>query len=163
MVFGYSGYGKPSLPGDIEFNLSHAGGIALLAICQARRIGVDIEAFRPNVKCEQLAKHFFSPAEVAALMAVCDEQRRAAFFACWTRKEAYVKALGKGLSMPLDAFDVSLTPGVRPRLIADRDNPATELGWRLEALTPAAGFAAALAVERPTTRIWLGDWDLAEG
>ena len=96
---------------DSAFNLSHSHGIALYALTRGREIGVDIEYFRPDVEAGKLAERFFSPREAAVLRALPEHLRREGFFNCWTRKEAYIKAEGKGMAIPLSAFDVSLTPG----------------------------------------------------
>jgi 4'-phosphopantetheinyl transferase len=161
--FSYNGYGKPDLCGSalgkgLSFNLSHTAGLALLGVCLGRRIGVDVEAIRDNVKCEQLAERFFSAQEAAELLALPDADRRAAFFRCWTRKESYIKALGRGLSMPLESFDVSLHPSQPARLVAVRDDPGEVDRWHVVALTPAAGYEAAMFVERPIHASWFGAW-----
>lgn len=106
VVFDYGPNGKPAVAGGPSFNLSHAGGIACLAVHADQPLGVDIEAHREIER--DVAKRFFSPVEYAALMALPEADRKAAFFRCWTRKEAVIKALGGGLSIPLGAFDVSL-------------------------------------------------------
>ena len=106
IAFTYGPQGKPSLPGGPFFNLSHAGGIACLAVHEGIDLGVDIEAFR--TVDDGLAERFFSASEVAELQALPGAQQQTGFFRCWTRKEAVIKALGGGLSIPLDAFDVTL-------------------------------------------------------
>jgi 4'-phosphopantetheinyl transferase len=169
--FEYNGYGKPSLaattgpaphpggePLDLRFNLSHSGQWALLAVALGRELGVDIEAIRPEWEFEKLAEHFFSAAEVAALMSTPDTARRRAFFSCWTRKEAYIKALGRGLAVPLDSFDVSLAPGLPAELLAVRDLPLEPARWLMTALEPARDYLGALCVERPIDAIWQGEW-----
>ncbi len=159
--FEYGPYGKPALAGEprgLRFNVSHSGDLALVAVTRGQEIGIDVEAVRPERADEQLARRFFSPREVAALLALPEAERGAAFFACWTRKEAYIKARGDGLSIPLDAFDVSLAPGEACALLrASGDDPAR---WALRALDTGPGYAAALAVEghgwRLSTRRWEG-------
>lgn len=149
--FVYSEYGKPSLPGSgqnpLSFNLSHSGGIGLLAFVWGRGIGVDVERVRLDIEHEQIAEHFFSPSERAALRQTPVGLRPLAFFNCWTRKEAYLKAYGQGLSLPLDQFDVSLTPGEPARLLATRHAPAEAERWKLLHLEPGPGYVGALAVE----------------
>ena len=112
--FTYNAFGKPNLdlPSGswLKFNLSHAGKLALLAVTAGRELGVDLELIRPGMAQELIPEQFFSPSEVESLRGLPEEHQDAAFFACWTRKEAYVKAKGKGLSIPLDEFDVSLAP-----------------------------------------------------
>ena len=113
--FAYSPEGKPSLAGRpaddfLEFNLAHSEDVALLAVGRGRRIGVDLERIRDERDTDEIAERFFSRDEVRALRALAPDQRRKAFFSCWTRKEAYVKARGDGLSMPLSSFSMSLAP-----------------------------------------------------
>ena len=104
--FDYGPQGKPHLPDGPMFNLSHSGGLACLAIHPTQEVGADIEAFRPVE--DGIAERFFSAAENRTLAALPLSEREAGFFRCWTRKEAVIKALGGGLSIPLDAFDVTL-------------------------------------------------------
>jgi 4'-phosphopantetheinyl transferase len=112
--------------GGLHFNLSHSAevpskaGVALFAFALGQEIGVDVEWMRPDLDFEALARRYFSAAEQKELFALPEEQHLLAFFNCWTRKEAYIKAQGQGLSLPLDEFDVSLTPGEPPRLLAVR-------------------------------------------
>lgn len=132
--------GKPFLPDDphLAFNLSHSHGLALLATSRGGAIGCDIEWRNPELACPRVAERLFAPQECERLMALPPEQWIAGFYNCWTRKEAYVKALGLGLSYPLDTFTVSVTPGEPARFITD------EPGWTLTAFEPAPGFQAAL-------------------
>ncbi len=151
--FSYSPYGKPSLAGGVEgedalrFNLSHARSLALFAVTRGRELGVDIEYIRTDLADERIAEQFFSPREVAALRALSAKMRREAFFNCWTRKEAYIKARGEGLSLPLDQFDVSLAPGEPAALLNTLGNPQEARRWSLQKLDPGIGYVAALAVE----------------
>ncbi len=159
--FGYGPYGKPTLAdGDdgLHFNVSHAAGLALYAVTRRRAVGVDLEAIRPGVVDEPIAERFFSPGEVAALRALPAARQAQAFFDCWTRKEAFVKARGEGLSLPLDQFDVSLAPSEPARLLRTQWDPAEAVRWSLCALHPGPGYAAALAVEgrRWRLRCWHG-------
>src|SRR5439155_13239370 len=111
LCFAYSAHGKPSLAapsGRLEFNLSHSHGIVLFAFSQGRRVGVDVEYTRRDLNVQEIAGRFFSTAENCALTQCADMYD--AFFHCWTRKEAFVKARGEGLSCPLDSFDVSVAP-----------------------------------------------------
>jgi 4'-phosphopantetheinyl transferase len=164
--FRYSSYGKPSLEdgtqAGLQFNLSHSHQMALLAFACDRNVGVDIEYMRPDVEFEQLAQHFFSPTECAVLLDMAPALRKETFYNCWTRKEAYIKARGEGLSMPLDLFDVSLRPGEPAALLQCRENPAEVARWSLHALMPGEQYAAALAVEKTREhteqRILCWDW-----
>jgi 4'-phosphopantetheinyl transferase len=148
LAFRYGPFGKPELPdAPLRFNLSHSGDLALCAVTRGRAVGVDVEQLRPVADCEQLAARYFSPEEHAALVQLSAAARSRAFLACWTRKEAYVKARGDGLSFPLDAFAVSLAPGTAPALLRHRLD-ATEVDrWSFAALEPEPGYVGALAVE----------------
>jgi 4'-phosphopantetheinyl transferase len=149
--FSYTRYGKPYLADpfqhdDLSFNVSHSHERVLYAFTRGREIGVDIEHIRPDVVTEQIAERFFSAIEVASLRSLPVETQPRGFFNCWTRKEAYIKARGEGLSLPLDEFDVSLLPGEPPALLATRDDPAEALRWSLHELPTDEGYIAALAV-----------------
>ncbi len=148
--FTYNAYGKPDLAPEfseaIHFNLSHSAGLALCVVARDPEVGIDVETLSRERSAGSIAKRFFSAHEVAALMALEPGQRTAGFFNCWTRKEAYVKARGLGLSFSLDRFDVSLAPGQPARLIADREEPDAPAAWFLHALDPGPGYAAALAI-----------------
>lgn len=146
--FSTNEYGKPALDGhELEFNLSHSGNFALLAITQAHKVGVDVERIRPELEYESIAKRFFSPNEVSELMALPPEQREIAFFNGWTRKEAYIKAQGLGLSLQLDSFDVSLRSHKPAILRATRLDAQVAFDWTLLSLDVGPNYAAALAVE----------------
>ena len=156
--FCYNSYGKPALTEEIGvdglcFNLSHSHGMGLYGLTRGREVGVDIEYFRPDVETEKLAERFFSPREAAVLRTLPEQLRQEGFFNCWTRKEAYIKAQGKGMSIPLSSFDVSLTPGEPAVLLCPQTHPEGTSRWSLRALNPAPGYAAALAVKGH-------DWEL---
>jgi 4'-phosphopantetheinyl transferase len=149
-------YGKPSLAepaGWLRFNLSHSGGLALVAVTLDHELGVDVEQVRADLAGLSIAEQFFSPAEVATLRALPEPDRLQAFFNCWTRKEAFVKARGEGLSFPLKRFDVSLAPGEPAALLATHDDPAEAGRWTLHALSPGPGYVAAVAVYGPIMRV----------
>jgi len=152
-------YGKPALEQSrVRFNLSHSGELALVAVALGRDVGVDVELVRPEIAGERIAERFFSPGEVAALRAQPEEGRVEAFFHCWTRKEAFIKAKGEGLSHPLDSFDVSLIPGEPARLLATRPDPGEASRWSLIEVPVPPGYTAALAVEGPFLKLVLYDW-----
>lgn len=160
--FTYNEYGKPSLSdegAELRFNLSHSKGLALYAFARGREVGVDVEFSREDFGGEEIASRFFSPAEVAALRALPDAEKTRAFFNCWTRKEAYIKAHGLGLSLPLEGFDVSLAPGQPAALLGTRHDPAQAARWSLRALSPADGYAAALAAEGHGWRLSCWSWE----
>jgi 4'-phosphopantetheinyl transferase len=145
-------HGKPYLEetvGDstLGFNLGNSNDTALYAFTRCREIGVDIEYLRALPDADQIAERFFSANEIATLHALPASQRRQAFFNCWTRKEAYIKAIGKGLSQPLDQFEVSLAPTDPVNLLHVKGAPKEVSRWSLNALTPAPGYVTALAVE----------------
>jgi 4'-phosphopantetheinyl transferase len=161
LSFGYNDFGKPELreadcESPIRFNLSHAGEIALYAIAAGREVGVDVELVREDVACAEIAAHFFSRREAAALLSLPANVQTRAFFNCWTRKEAYIKARGAGLSLPLDGFDVTLAPGEPAALLSTRDDEQEAARWSLTELFPGTGYTAALAVRAPapTLRCW---------
>jgi 4'-phosphopantetheinyl transferase len=150
--FRYSAYGKPALADGadapwLRFNVSHSHEVALFAVTCGREVGVDIEYLGREIRGEEIAERFFSARERADLRALPAEVKHEAFFNCWTRKEAYIKAHGEGLSLPLDQFDVSLAPGEPAALLATRSDPREALHWSLQALTPGPDYVAALAVE----------------
>ncbi len=143
--FGLGPHGKPHVEhaADLAFNLSHSSNLAAAAVTQGMPVGVDIERIRPVA--DGLAARFFAPAETAALDRIAREARTAAFHACWTRKEAYIKALGTGLATRLDSFAVSLDPSAPARLLwVDGDADAPQR-WQMHGFTPAEGFAGAIA------------------
>jgi 4'-phosphopantetheinyl transferase len=138
-------HGKPALAdtGCVKFNASHSGDLGLYAVAYGREVGVDIEEHRVTEGLEDVASHYFAPAEQAHLKQAVAEDRPVLFFRCWTRKEAYVKALGTGLSCPLSAFCVSLEEEPTPVI-----QGAWGGTWRLFDITPSPGYSAALVTER---------------
>ncbi|MGH9898895.1 MAG: 4'-phosphopantetheinyl transferase family protein [Pyrinomonadaceae bacterium] len=150
--FVYQLYGKPYLTdesggGWLRFNVSHAGELALYAISRCREVGVDIEKIRTDIEHRQIARQFFSEREVAAFSSLPEHLQHKAFFLCWTRKEAYIKGIGEGLSLPLCSFDVSLVPGEPPTLLAVRGSQQEASRWTLRGLEPGPGYEAALVAE----------------
>jgi 4'-phosphopantetheinyl transferase len=148
----YSEHGKPYLTPSSgrktpSFNLSHSDGLALYAVARGREVGIDLERIRPVVEVEQIAERFFSAWEKDVFRALPGHLRHMAFFTCWTRKEAYIKARGEGLSQPLDQFDVSLVPGEPAMLLSIRGDPQEAFHWSLRELAPGSGYVAALAAE----------------
>lgn len=151
--FNYGSRGKPFLAAPtgtrLRFNLAHSHDLALLAVAQGRELGIDVEHRRPISDAADIAARFFSPRECAQFHEVAAADVPHAFLNCWTRKEAYIKATGDGLSRPLDSFDVSFLPGEPPRLTVLNDPVETER-WRMHALSPGPDYVAALVVEGPT-------------
>jgi 4'-phosphopantetheinyl transferase len=134
----------------VDFNLSHAEGWAVLATTTGFAVGIDIEAEQGGIARSGIAEHFFAPGEVENLMSLPEETKDSAFLQCWTRKEAYLKGRGGGLSIPLDSFEVSFGPGHPARLIRSDGNPADCRDWTLIDLSRYVprGFVAAVAVHR---------------
>jgi 4'-phosphopantetheinyl transferase len=166
--FVYGPRDKPALapPFDaagVQFNVSHSGEIALYAVTLHRQVGVDVEQVRPLPDLAVLAERNFSPTERGALLALPAARRPPAFFACWTRKEAYVKALGDGLSHPLDAFTVSFAAGEPARLVEIVGDAAAAARWTLAAIDVGAGYEAAVAVDGPVTVAMRGFWEQPSG
>jgi 4'-phosphopantetheinyl transferase len=145
--------GKPALGGrfaasDLRFNVSHCEDVAVYAFSSGREVGIDVEAVRELPDADDVAARWFSPHEYATYRALEPGDRALGFFQCWTRKEAFIKALGDGLYHPLDRFDVSLAPGEPARILRVEDAPGDRCGWRLEGFSPVPGFVAAVVAER---------------
>lgn len=146
--FRYENKGKPFLAeeGGLDFNVSHTNGLALMGFVRSRSIGVDVEKIRPDTEVGKLAERFFSDGERRDLRLLRGDELRAAFFRVWTRKEAYIKATGDGLSLPLDQFDVSIAAGDRSALSATRPDAAEAERWTVSDVTIPDGYAAAVAI-----------------
>jgi 4'-phosphopantetheinyl transferase len=157
VTFTYSETGKPALSAihgsDICFNVSHSEDIAAFAFALRRKVGVDVECIRFDVDVEEIPRRFFSLLEQQDLAALDGQQKVEGFFNCWTRKEAYVKAVGSGLSLPLRDFDVSLAPGEPARLLATRPVANLVSQWSMESLELGPGCAAAVVVEGPIEKL----------
>jgi 4'-phosphopantetheinyl transferase len=156
--FCYGAHGKPSIENwqGIRFNIAHSEDFIVCALGADRELGVDIEYIQPMKDMERVAEQFFCTAEYQQLRAVPEKLRTKAFFDCWTRKEAFVKAVGDGLSYPLNMFQVTLQPGQRPEILNIAGHRASDLDWGLYDVTPSEDYAAALAVEKRNchVRIW---------
>lgn len=153
--FIYSKHGKPALDPytrdhPIEFNVSHSGSMALIGFTIKNAIGVDVEQVERRVSEDKIAKRFFSPDEVDRLLLMPDDDQTSAFFRCWTRKEAFIKAHGDGLSLPLDSFSVTFEKDDLPRLVRfDRDPGPND--WNLAAPDMGEAYAGAVCVASPAT------------
>ncbi|HEX6270320.1 MAG TPA: 4'-phosphopantetheinyl transferase superfamily protein [Anaerolineales bacterium] len=159
--FSTNPHGKPALHDhNLEFNLSHSGDFALVAVTQERKVGVDIERMRQGISSQVIARQYFSRSEVTKLLALPSEQWERGFFNCWTRKEAYIKAHGLGLSLPLESFDVSLAPGEPAILQATRPDSSEAAHWTLLSLQVDSGYAAAVAVKGQALEFRLWDWSM---
>ncbi len=146
--------GKPSLAQhwqghQVEFNLSHACGLLLIAVALDSPLGIDVEKIRPDRPWQRIARRFFHPAEYAAIQALPSSVQKRAFYACWCRKEAYLKALGGGIALGLGNFQVSVETDRPARLLESQLESATLNHWTLSDLAPGAGYQAALAIATP--------------
>jgi 4'-phosphopantetheinyl transferase len=162
--FCYNAYGKPRLASDenppqIHFNVAHAGGFALYAATRAQEIGIDLEHIRPVADAEQIVHRYFSARERAVYDELPANQRQRAFFDYWTCKEAYIKAVGRGLSCPLDTVEIGLAPGQPPRLLCLNGDRQEAARWSLQTLTPLPQYAAAVAIRGHNWRFKY--WDYA--
>jgi 4'-phosphopantetheinyl transferase len=162
LEFAYGAWGKPALAGQfresrLRFNMSHSHGMALYAVTEGREIGIDIEQVRADFASDDIARRFFSPFEVGVLCELPADDRVAAFFRCWTRKEAYIKATGRGMSQPLDGFDVTL--GLEDEVALLRTDDGSHERWQLLDVAVGGEYAGAVAVEKPVDKIryWNGD------
>ncbi len=164
LCFVYNAHGKPALAAGfaepaLSFNLSHSGDLVLYAVTAGRVVGVDVEQLRPELATAEIAERFFAPRERDALQALPAELRTRAFYDCWTRKEAYIKARGEGLSIPLDQFEVSLAPGMPAALLHSEGSPKEAARWRLQELDPDPAYAAAVAVEGHDWQLRCWRWE----
>ncbi len=151
--FAYGPRGKPALTGrladsGLRFNVSHSDDLAVYAFSRGREIGVDVEAVRAMPDADDIAARFFSRREYESYLALDAHDRPLGFFNCWTRKEAFIKALGDGLYHPLDSFDVSLAPDESAKLLRVGSIAGENSGWMLHNFTPSPGFVGAVVVQR---------------
>ena len=168
--FRYGPRGKPFLAedlagkGDLQFNLSNSDEMALVGFVRGVEIGVDIEFLKPMPDCEEISERFFSLSEREVLRGLPREIKEEGFFNCWTRKEAYLKAVGEGLAAPLDSFDVTLAPGEPPRMLTLEGDAARAARWTFQCFRPADRYIGALAIEGepPGGGAWrVSTWALA--
>ena len=153
----YGAHGKPALAQrsnqtDWRFSVSHCDEMAVYAFSRGREVGIDIEAIREVRDADTIVSQFFSRSEQAAYLALAPAEKMLGFFNCWTRKEAFVKALGHGLSHPLDCFDVSLAPDKPAGILRVKNTPGGDAAWSLDSFTPAPGFVAAVVAQRRAPR-----------
>jgi 4'-phosphopantetheinyl transferase len=163
LVFATNEYGKPSIASPLaerrlHFNLSHSGDLALYAFAYDKELGIDVERMRVGIDYMDLATRYFSVYERTALRALPADRQEEAFFLCWSRKEAYIKARGKGVSLPLDQFDVSLAPDEPAILLGSREEPQATERWSLHALFPGERYAGALVTEGSGWQICCWQW-----
>jgi 4'-phosphopantetheinyl transferase len=143
--------GKPALrhPGAVRFNVAHSGDLVVWAIARDHDVGVDVERIRPDLDWPPLAARFFGPRERTGLAALAPARRDEGFFACWTRKEAYLKATGFGLGLALDSFSVSVDPDAPAALLWVDGDPGASARWSLVDVAVGPGYRASLALPRP--------------
>jgi 4'-phosphopantetheinyl transferase len=164
--FAYNRHGKPSLTagnGGIQFNVSHSGQIALLAFVRERGIGVDVEYMRRNLDFLKVAERVFSVEEQAALAALPTERRMEAFFCGWTRKEAYIKAHGQGVSLPLDQIVVTISPDEPAQLLAIKGSFDSAARWSMSDVELGPEYRAAIIVEGSDWRLTCRRWPAGGG
>jgi 4'-phosphopantetheinyl transferase len=165
LQFEYDEFCKPRLKPahrlPLQFNLSHSGELILIAVAKGRAVGIDVERIRTGLDFEGVAARFFSANECKILNSLAGPERDEAFFTCWTRKEAYLKARGDGLSMPLDQFDVSFLPDEEARLLETRHGPDEAGRWRLLPVGASTGYVAALAAQGCDWKLRCWDWPTA--
>ena len=149
LKFSYGPYGKPALDTEfsqdsLTFSVSHSDRLVLYAIARDRGIGVDIECIRQDFPFEPIIERYFTPGEAALIGTLPSEVRQEVFFSYWTLKEAFIKATGRGFSLPLNQFEVAMDP---PQLVSIHGNFEAASGWYLQSLHPGPGYAAGLAAE----------------
>ena len=164
--FRYGPRGKPFLEapldaGGLEFNLSNSDELALAAFVMGREIGVDLEFLRSMPDCEQISERFFSASEREVLRGIPGPRKEETFFNCWTRKEAYLKAVGEGLAAPLDSFDVTLAPDDPPRMLTLEGDAERAARWFFHHLLPADQYVGAVAIEGGTWEV--RTWEFVPG
>jgi 4'-phosphopantetheinyl transferase len=158
--FQYSEFGKPSIAhnNSLQFNISHSQNIALFAFTKKFNIGIDVEFVNPNIEVKEIATSFFSTNEIKNLLALPEQQQTLGFFYCWTRKEAFIKAVGEGLSFPLDKFEVSLEPNKPAKLLATDWQPKDVAKWSIYSLSPKANFVGSLVIEGLVEKVKCWSW-----
>jgi 4'-phosphopantetheinyl transferase len=153
--FRYGAHGKPEIQNglskeDLRFNVSHCEDVAIYGFTRGRRIGIDVEAIRHLPDADDVAARCFSARELEDYRALDSSEKHTGFFNCWTRKEAFVKAVGEGLGYSLGDFDVSLVPGEPARILRVGSSTKDTCGWKLRDIRLVPGFAAALVIESST-------------
>jgi 4'-phosphopantetheinyl transferase len=166
VAFQYGQFGKPSLAGELEesglqFSVSHSGSGALYGVAEGRRVGVDLEWMRPLGDMRNVAKDCFSVSENIALGNLPEREMLRGFYDGWTRKEAFLKATGCGLSLSPKACEVSLAPGAGWRELKVLESPHNQVLWMLISLTPHPQYSAAVVVEGPECRVRFAEWVVA--
>lgn len=161
--FGYGPRGKPLLEGpsqdkNICFNISHSGDLALFAFSRNREVGVDVERIRDDISDEEISKRFFSAGERSRLRITPTQLQVQEFFRYWTCKEAYIKARGEGLHLPLNQFEVLIVPGDRLAKVRTEEESAADSQWYAQTLAPGAGYAGAVVAQGRAWECVCWDW-----
>jgi len=164
--FTYDRFGKPGLesnanPASVCFSVSHSAELGLFGFVRDHRIGVDLERIRADIEIESLAKSHFSRDEYQMLRSLPSDQQLEAFFCCWTRKEAFLKARGEGVSYGLDRVEVAFAPGEPVAILRAFDEPDVSQRWTLEHLAPATSYLGAAAVETRNVTFKSFRWEVA--
>ncbi len=161
IVFIYNEYGKPDCNNikNLKFNISHSGDMALFGFSYNQGIGVDIEEIKNDFDSLEIADNFFSKKEIACLHNTTKSEQNRAFYRCWTRKEAFIKAEGSGLSFPLDRFTVTLDHDIKASLQETKWQPEERLNWHLSSYVPAKNYIAALAIRDKIKFVKYFNWD----
>lgn len=160
VVFDYGEFGKPSFgfTTKLKFNTSHAGDKAVFVFTENNSIGVDIELIKSDLDVMNLAENFFSEKEISDLANLHSSERNVAFYRCWTRKEAFIKAKGIGLSFPLKSFSVSTNSDMQAELLETDWNPSERLSWKLFSHKPTENYISAIAIQGAVGSIRYSDW-----
>ncbi len=159
--FAYNKYGKPEFadPSPLSFNIAHSEDAIVFGFSKSGPVGIDVEKIKTNFDVLEIARRYFSPAETEALETCSGKDQIRAFYRCWTRKESFIKAKGKGLSFPLDAFTVSLDNDLSARLIATNWKATEKEDWQLFSFVPSEGYLAAATVYGKNGDIEYREWD----
>ena len=158
--FQYSKFGKPGIADNnsLQFNISHSKSIAIFAFTKKLTVGVDVEFVNPNIEVRDIAENFFSRNEILNLLALPEQQQALGFFNCWTRKEAFIKAVGEGLSFPLDRFEVSLEPEKPAKLLATDWDPNDVSKWSMYSMSAGVDFVGSLVIEGSVEKVKFYNW-----
>jgi len=163
ICFSYSPRGKPGIAAPVftrplYFNLAHSDGLALIAVTYSSPVGIDIEQIRVLSDLNNIAERFYSRREIAALQVLPAAERSETFFTFWTRKEAWLKALGEGISDSLNHMEVLLDEEERTATIRLQQGSRLDTDWSLYDLAPAEGFKAALAASGQNLQLFCAEW-----
>lgn len=161
IIFNYEAFGKPLYKEEtnLKFNVSHSGNRALIGFVKNHPLGVDIEKIKNDFDIFEVAENYFSKSEIESLHNIPKEEQYKGFFRCWTRKEAFIKAKGSGLSFPLDTFSVSIDSDTDAILLRTEWDKNEKNNWKLESFIPAEGYMAALITDSSVKHIDYLDWE----